>query len=251
LFERSRRRADLELAAEIQWELLPILAYECDAFSLAGFVEPTYRVGGDNFDYAVEKESVTLSVTDAKGHGLRAALLSALAVTAARNARRRGHGIAKQAAAANEALGEQFGGEDFVTALAVRIENDSGAARAVNAGHPPALLLRKGRTTELRLPARPPLGLFADSSYEELPMVMQPGDRLLLVTDGLLETVPIGGGQPFGMERTVRVAQSTRELSPPTVVRRATREAVAYRGGELRDDLTVVCVDWRGSRQRA
>ena len=77
LFERSRRRADLELAAEIQWELLPVLAYECDAFSLAGFVEPTYRVGGDNFDYSVDKDSVTISVTDAKGHGLRAALLSA------------------------------------------------------------------------------------------------------------------------------------------------------------------------------
>ena len=247
LFERSRRRADLELAAEIQWELLPVLAYQCDAFSLAGFIEPAYRVGGDNFDYAVERESVTLSVTDAKGHGLRAALLSALAVTATRNARRRGRGIVDQAFAANQALGEQFGGEDFVTALLLRVEYATGVVRAVNAGHPPALLLRNERTIELRFPASLPLGMFADSGYDEQPLDLQPGDRLLLGTDGLLETVPIGGGEPFGMDGFVRLAESTRELPPSVVVRRATREAVAYRTGELRDDLTVVCIDWRGS----
>jgi serine phosphatase RsbU (regulator of sigma subunit) len=251
LFERSRRRADLELAAEIQWELLPVLAYECAAFSLAGFVEPTYRVGGDNFDYSVDRDSVTISVTDAKGHGLRAALLSALAVTANRNARRRGHGIGEQAVAADRALGEQFGGEDFVTALVMQVENVSGEATVVNAGHPPALLLRGNRATELRLAPSLPLGLFVDSSYRELPLQLQQRDRLLFVTDGLLETVPIGGGGPFGIEGVIRIAQSTRELAPPVVVRRATREVIAYRGGELRDDATVVCLDWRGTRQRA
>jgi serine phosphatase RsbU (regulator of sigma subunit) len=247
LFERSRRRADLELAAEIQWELLPVLAYDCDAFSLAGFIEPAYRVGGDSFDYAVERESVTVSVTDAKGHGLRAALLSALAVTATRNARRRGRGISDQAVAANQALGEQFSSEDFVTALLLRVEYDTGVVRAVNAGHPPALLLREERTIELRLPASPPLGMFADSRYDEQPLDLQPRDRLLLGTDGLLETVPIGGGGPFGMDGIVRIAESTRGLRPSVVVRHATREVVAYRAGELRDDLTVVCIDWRGS----
>jgi serine phosphatase RsbU (regulator of sigma subunit) len=247
LFERSRRRVDLELAAEIQWELLPVLAYDADAFSLAGFIEPAYRVGGDNFDYAVGRESITLSVADAKGHGLRAALLSALAVTATRNARRRGRGIGEQAVAANQALGEQFGDEDFVTALLLRIEYATGVVRAVNAGHPPALLLRNERILELRLAASPPLGMFAESGYGEQPLELQPQDRLLLITDGLLETVPYRGGEPFGIDGIVRIAEATRELPPPTVVRRATREVVVYRSGELRDDLTVVCFDWRGS----
>jgi Stage II sporulation protein E (SpoIIE) len=247
LFERSRRRADLELAAEIQWELLPVLAYHCDEFSLAGFIEPAYRVGGDNFDYAAERESVMVSVTDAKGHGLRAALLSALAVTAARNARRKGRGLREQAFAANDALGEQFGGEDFVTALILQVDFATGAGHAVNAGHPPALLLRDERITELPLPPSPPLGVFADSSYDEHLFDLRPDDRILLVTDGLLETVPYTGGEPFGMDGIVRIAHATRGAPPPAVVRRATREVVAYRAGELRDDLTIVCFDWRGS----
>ena len=168
-------------------------------------------------------------------------------MTANRNARRRGHGIGEQAVAADQALGEQFGGEDFVTALVVQVENVTGKARIVNAGHPPALILRKDQITELRLPPSPPLGLFTDSSFKELPLQLQQGDRLLLVTDGLLETVPIDGGEPFGLNGVMRIARSTLELVPPVVVRRATREVVAYRGGELRDDLTVVCVDWRGT----
>ena len=245
LFERSRRRADLELAAEIQWELLPVLAYHCDEFSLAGFIEPAYRVGGDNFDYAVERESVVVSVTDAKGHGLRAALLSALAVTAARNARRKGRGLREQAVAANDALGEQFGGEDFVTALMLQVDLATGAVHAVNAGHPPAVLLRNERITALPLQPSPPLGMFADSRYDEQLFDLRPDDRILLVTDGLLETVPDGGGEPFGMDGIVRIAHLTRRDPPPAVVRRATREVVAYRAGELRDDLTIVCFDWR------
>lgn len=75
-----------------------------------------------------------------------------------------------------------------------------------------------------------------DSAEDVMAMLL--ADRLLLVTDGLLETAPIGGGQAFGMEGIVRVAQSTRELSPPTVVRRATREA-------------VVCSERKGPRSRS
>jgi serine phosphatase RsbU (regulator of sigma subunit) len=168
-------------------------------------------------------------------------------VTAARNARRRGRGIGEQAVAANQALGEQFGDEDFVTALLLRIEYATGVVRAVNAGHPAALLLRNDRILELRLAASPPLGMFEDSDYREQPLELQPRDRLLLITDGLLETVSYRGGQPFGIDGIVRIAEATRELPPPAVVRRATREVVVYRAGELRDDLTVVCFDWHGS----
>jgi serine phosphatase RsbU (regulator of sigma subunit) len=89
--------------------------------------------------------------------------------------------------------------------------------------------------------------MFTDSKYDEQPFDLGPDDRILLVTDGLLETVPHSGGEPFGMDGILRIAQSTRGDPPPAVVRRATREVVAYRAGELRDDLTIVCFDWRGS----
>ena len=82
LFERVRRRRSLELAAEIQWELLPVLAFEGDAFALAGALEPAYTIAGDSFDYSVDVDHVTLVITDGMGHGLRAALLGSLALRA-------------------------------------------------------------------------------------------------------------------------------------------------------------------------
>jgi serine phosphatase RsbU (regulator of sigma subunit) len=103
-FERIRCRRPLALAAEVQWKLLPVLSYASDEFSIAGNLEPAYDIGGDTFDYAVDPTAIT----DARGHGLRAALLGALAITAMRNSRRCGEGLVDQARAANAALLRQF-----------------------------------------------------------------------------------------------------------------------------------------------
>jgi hypothetical protein len=107
-FEMLRRRRELGLAAEIRWELLPSLAFELPAFSIGGTVEPAYEIGGDNFDYAISAHRLTVSVSDAVGHGIRAALLASLAVTAMRNARRAHCSIVEQAGTANRHLVEQF-----------------------------------------------------------------------------------------------------------------------------------------------
>src|SRR5439155_4458550 len=87
-FETLGSRRDLGLAAEIQWELLPVLAYELPRFSIAGALEPAYDIGGDTFDYAVSAQQLSVSITDAVRHGLRAAMLSSPAVSAMRNTRR-------------------------------------------------------------------------------------------------------------------------------------------------------------------
>jgi hypothetical protein len=102
-FEMLRRRRELGLAAEIQWELLPSLAFELPAFSIAGALEPAYDIGGDTFDYAVSAHRLTVAVSDAAGHGLRAALLASLSCTAMRNARRAHSSIVQQAETANRA----------------------------------------------------------------------------------------------------------------------------------------------------
>jgi hypothetical protein len=113
--ELARRGRPLSLPAEIQWELLPRLALEAPEYAVAGALEPAYEVGGDTFDYAAQPEALTVSVTDAMGHGLQAALLAGLAVAALRNARRQPAGLLEQVDHANQALHAQFGGERFVT----------------------------------------------------------------------------------------------------------------------------------------
>jgi hypothetical protein len=90
IVERARRERPLELPAEMQWSMLPIRAYSCDTFSLAGQLVPAYEVGGDLFDYSVETDELFVTVIDAMGHDLRASLLGTLAITALRNAWRTG-----------------------------------------------------------------------------------------------------------------------------------------------------------------
>jgi serine phosphatase RsbU (regulator of sigma subunit) len=246
-FETLRRRRELGLAAEIQWDLLPTLAYELPGFSIAGALEPAYDIGGDSFDYAVSAHQLTISITDGAGHGIRAALLAGLACTAMRNVRRSQASIADQAAAANRHLAEQFPGPSFVTGLLIELEVATGAGTVLNAGHPPPLLLRHGTVTELQIPPNVPLGLFRDTTYSVHPIHLQPGDRLLLISDGITEAHR-SGGSDFGYRRLNELFRAHSDLSPAEFVRNLTRTVIGYRDGELTDDATAVCLDWHPRR---
>ncbi len=245
LFERVRRRHALELAAEIQWELLPVLAYEGSAFALAGALEPAYSIAGDSFDYAVDVDHVTLVITDGMGHGLRAALLGSLALSSLRNARRRSLAPEEQAAAANDVLFEQFGGDQFVTGLLVRVDLRAGEAIAVNAGHPLALCVRDGHVNDIPLAPDPPMGLFPDQSYTVQRFRLEASDRIALVSDGITEARSSDGDE-FGRRRLGQLLLETRDHPPVEVVRLVTKAVMEHRGTELRDDATILCFDWKG-----
>ena len=242
-FETLRRRRDLGLAAEIQWELLPVLAYELPRFSIAGALEPAYDIGGDTFDYAVSAQLLTVSITDAVGHGLRAAMLSSLTVSAMRNTRRGGSMILDQARTANRHLTEQFAHAEFVTGLILQLEVATGHGFIINAGHPPPLLLREGAVSIVNLPPDTPMGLSPDTEYRLQAIELLPGDRLLLLTDGVDEAHDVGGPE-FGLDRVSDMLRSHAELPPVEFVRRLTRAVTDYRTGPLADDVTAVCLDW-------
>lgn len=246
-FEMLRRRRELGLAAEIQWELLPSLAFELPGFSIAGTVEPAYEIGGDNFDYAVSATRLTVAVSDAAGHGLRSALLASLVCTAMRNVRRADATIVEQAEAANAHLVDQFPGYDFVTGLVVDLEVATGAGTMINAGHPPPLLVRDGTVTELVIPPAYPMGLRADTHYPLHPLQLRDGDRLILLTDGITEAHKRGEPE-FGYPRLVEMLERHGDLQPPELVRRITRAVCDACDGELADDATLVCLDWRRPR---
>jgi len=243
--ELARRGRPLSLPAEIQWELLPRLALAAPEYVVAGTVEPAYDVGGDTFDYAAQPESMTVSVTDAMGHGLQAALLAGLAVAALRNARRRRAGLLEQVDHANRALHAQFGGERFVTGQVLRLDVPGGTGAVVNAGHPLPRLVRSGQVEPVGLDADLPLGVDPETIYQVQRLALEPGDRLVLVSDGVLEAAPEGGAA-YGASQLDELLGSSRELAPYEVARLVVHEVIAHRAGDLADDLTAVCLDWRG-----
>src|SRR5207248_6154010 len=100
------------------------------------------------FDFSLERDTLHVSMTDAMGHTMDAALLATVLVGALRNARRRGVGLAEQARLANDALAAQASEGQFVTGLLVRIDLARATAGIVNAGHPPPLRLRPGASIQ-------------------------------------------------------------------------------------------------------
>jgi serine phosphatase RsbU (regulator of sigma subunit) len=242
--ELARRGRPLSLPAEIQWELLPRLALEAPEYAVAGALEPAYEVGGDTFDYAAQPEALTVSVTDAMGHGLQAALLAGLAVAALRNARRRPAGLLEQVDHANRALHAQFGGERFVTGQVLRVDVPGGSGAVINAGHPLPRRVRGDQVEAVGLDADLPFGLDPATVYQVQQLKLMPGDRVVLLSDGVLEAAP-EGGSAYGADRLDEALRASRALPPYEVARLVVREVIAHRAGDLADDLTVVCLDWR------
>jgi hypothetical protein len=245
LFEWGQRTVPLSLEGEIQHRLLPG-SYTCEAgqFTLAGWLEPAGDVGGDTFDFSLERDTLHMSMTDAMGHTLDAALLATVLVGALRNARRSGVDLADQARSAQEALStytDKAGG--FVTGQLVRVDLRSGTAGIVNAGHPPPVRIRDGAAETVRLQADPPFGLPMTIDYLVQPLDLEPGDRLMFVTDGMLE-------RNASMVDVHSAMTAGRELHPREAVQRLTNTIVEACGGTLHDDATVLCFDWHGGPAR-
>jgi serine phosphatase RsbU (regulator of sigma subunit) len=245
VFERTRRRRPLSLAAEMQWGILQVRAASGTMFSVAGQLVPAYDVGGDNFYYAIGRSSISIGVTDAMGHGLRASMLTALTINALRCARRGGRTLIQQAAFADSALFEQFGGNQFVTAMLMEIDLTSGRIEVVNAGHPHPYRLRNGVVEHVRFEPQLPLGLFETTRYQIQAAALEAGDRLLLVSDGVLESTN-RSAQEFGEERLEGAFLAASRGDPHEAVRALVRSLREWQHGPLRDDATVLCLDWHG-----
>jgi serine phosphatase RsbU (regulator of sigma subunit) len=243
--ERARRERPLELPAELQWGQLPVRAFDSAEFALAGQLVPAYEVGGDLFDYAVEPDELFVTVTDAMGHGLSASLLGGLAVNALRNARRTGLSLADTVRFADRVLYGQFGGDQFVTVLTARLDLASGRMRFVQAGHPPFYLLRAGAVTRVDCDAQLPVGMFEATRYAEQECQLRPGDRVVMISDGVVEAVDTNGVE-FGEQRLEGTLLATRQLSAGEMVRQTMASLSDYQRSEPRDDATVLCLDWHG-----
>jgi serine phosphatase RsbU (regulator of sigma subunit) len=248
LFEWGQRSRSFSLSAEIQQRLLPAArTCEAAAFTLAGWLEPAASIGGDTFDYSLARDLLHLSLTDAMGHGVNAALTASTCLGGMRGARRRGMSLLEQARATNAALSEHTvgrAGDDFVTGLMGRIELRTGSMEIVNAGHVLPYLFRDSALTSLDLRVDLPFGMFADSAYGSTSLILEPGDRVVFVTDGMLER----NVASIDVPGTIK---DTGNLHPREVVRALADSALAAAGHALQDDATVLCLDWHGMHDQS
>jgi serine phosphatase RsbU (regulator of sigma subunit) len=206
-------------------------------------VEPAGNVGGDTFDYSLDRDTLHVSLTDAMGHEEDAALLASLLVGSLRNSRRSGATLAEQATRANSALIQHSRPDQFVTGQLLRIDLTAGTAAMVNAGHPRPLRMRDGRVDTIELAADPPFGVVPGVGHRVQPVTLLPGDRLVFVTDGVLE-------RNAATADVVGLMAATGDLHPREVVQEITRAILRAVDGKLRDDATTLCLDWYGGGER-
>lgn len=248
LYEWGQRTRPLSLSAEIQHRLLAgPQTCEDGAFTLAGWLEPAAAIAGDTFDFSLARNELHLSVTDAMGHGVAAALNATLCLGSLRNTRNEGALLLDQVTSANQALAAHAmssGLEDFVTGLIGRLDLRTGSIELVNAGHVAPYVARGLDVTPIELPVDVPLGLFPDTVYRSTQVMLANEDRLVLVTDGMLERHAAG----LNLAQEIR---ATRSLHPREAVRALADRVLEVAGGELSDDATVLCLDWYGGHGQA
>ncbi|MET8229820.1 PP2C family protein-serine/threonine phosphatase [Micromonospora sp. NPDC005298] len=244
LFEWGQRTTPFTLSGEIQRRLLPA-SFTCEAssFTLSGWLEPAASIGGDTFDYSLSRDVLHFSVTDAMGHGVTSALTATLGVGSLRNSRRRGFDLVRQADSANTDVAEHATAPgSFVTAALGRLDLRTGVCALLNAGHVPPLLVRDGDTRTLELPANFPLGMFAHADFHADEIALRPGDRLVVVTDGMRERNAASLDLPD-------MLRSITELHPREAVRALADAVLEVSGPTLADDATLFILDWHGGHR--
>lgn len=250
---RARRTKPMTLAAEVQWALLPPLTFVNHSVTVAGGLEPAYEVAGDSLDYAVDAGTARFAVFDGMGHGIVSAQLISLVVAAYRNARRAGQSLPDTAAHIETAVNDVFRVESFATALLCELETETGLLSWLSAGHHEPLLLRDGHLVRaLEIEPLLPLGLNHSLTTQMTATVateqLQPGDMLLLYTDGVTEARS-PDGEFFGVERLVDLV--TRNLAAglpaPETMRRVVHALLDHQAAELDDDATLLLVEWHGA----
>jgi hypothetical protein len=245
--QKARRNRPLTLSAELQWGQLPPLTLVTPDVAISGILMPTAEIAGDSFDYSLDGDIASVAIVDALGHGIEATLLSVVAIGALRNARRSGLSLAETVDFMSTAISNSFRPDTFVTAIVGQLHIGTGVWTWANCGHPPALVVRRGRVVKtLDSVVGPPLGLHtapAELGRERL----EPGDRILLYTDGV-EEARSASGEFFGTRRLVDFVtrQSTAGLPAAETLRRLNLAILDHQDGKLQDDATSVLIEWRG-----
>ena len=242
----GRRRRPLSLASELRWAMLPPRTFATDRVTVAAVVEPAYEIAGDSFDYSIYGSIVHIGVFDAMGHGLEASRIANLVVAGYRHGRRAGLDLVDTYRSMDAAVTSEFTETRFATAVLGRLDTDTGVLEVLLAGHHRPLLLRDGGMVDtFDVPPTLPVGL-GDVAPETRSYGLQPGDRVLFFSDGVIEARS-ADGEDFGVDRLadflVRAAASHEQAGE--TMRRLSKAILAHQGAPLEDDATLVLLEWR------
>jgi hypothetical protein len=247
--ERIRRREPMRLAAEMLRTQLPPLTFSTGHLIISGILEPAYDVGGDAFDYAVNGDIAHLALFDAAGHGsaggMRSVVLASIALAGYRNARRGDMDLVATYHHIDNAV-RDHDRAGLITAVLAELDQRTGVLQLISAGHPSGIVIRQGRVVRvLATPTALPVALGNRRPPVVVHEALEPGDRLLLYTDGIIEARSVDG-EEFGIDRLIAFATRAvaDQLPPPETTRRLVHAILEHQNDRLQDDATVLIAEW-------
>jgi serine phosphatase RsbU (regulator of sigma subunit) len=239
--EAAKRRKPTTPAAEVQQHLFPPRIARIAGAQLAGVLLPSYEVGGDWFDFVENRDGAWLAIADAVGTGPTAAGLGAAALGALRAARRRGEDLKGALNQMDETIRRLDNPDFYITALLARWRAATATLTWVNCGHPNAYLVDgDGELAELEATQQRPLGTSREAiKFTPTSRQLHPGERLILLTDGVVSRRIEGGGK-FGVEGLIAALERADNPTAASTAM-AIQQAVTDSWREpLEDDATVV-----------
>ena len=241
--DRQRLEHELQLASEIQQRFQPTAPPQVTGYELQGISFPCYEIGGDYYDF-IERGDGRLVITlgDVSGKGTAAALLMS-SLHAAVHAQAESHdSLVETISAVNRYLAENIPSNRFVTLFYAELDPRTGALSFLNAGHNPPLIVHEAGTVEQLSSGGLPLGIKPDAIFREGRTQLQPGDVLVIYSDGVSEA---GNpqGEEFGLKRLSDTVMRNIESSAAGIRDRIEAALTKFaEGTAAADDITLVIV---------
>src|SRR5215831_10797128 len=246
--ERQMLERDLEMAAQIQAELLPQPDFTFGAWQVARHYESAGPVSGDYCDLASDGDgSFFFMLGDVSGKGVAAAMLMTQLHAMFRSLKSVGLPLTQIVERASRLLCESSLPTQYATLVCGKADAE-GAIEICNAGHPPVLWLNGGDVKAIDSTGLP-VGVFSEQQFSSHTLRLQPGDSLLLYTDGLSEARDVDGAE-YGIERLTKLAPSVRASSPRGMINACLEDLKMFSdGARMGDDLTIMAIRWSGRAQ--
>jgi phosphoserine phosphatase RsbU/P len=243
-FHRVRLSGQRSVPSELIWSVLPPLTVAAEGIAISGWLEPNGSVAGDIFDYAIDGQTAHFAIADATGHDLNAAVVGALIMAAYRSGRRRSADLPAVLEGLDRVLAS-YADDTYASAVFAELDVRSGVLRYVNAGHPFPLLMRGGKVVKSLDGGRRILLGFPGRPVTVGRETLEPGDWVVLYTDGVTEARDTDG-RMFGLDRLVDLVQrcaADRQNAAETL-RHIVHEVLRHQQGILQDDATMVVAQW-------
>src|SRR5437868_4853433 len=246
LIEKKRLETQLEVARQVQLELLPAHDPELEGFDISAYNFPTEEVSGDYYDWVrIYDDQIGVVIADVSGKGVPAALLMAFLRAGLRAATHIGYAPHISMSKVNYLLWESIERNQFVTAFYGILDATNHTIAYSNAGHNPALLMDKDGTARFEERGGVPLGMFRDTRYYEYFETIEPGQMLVLYTDGVTEAMN-SAGEEYGRERLVDAVRQARELTAHEIIDFVHRDVIEWTEGlGAHDDVTFFIIKAR------